>query len=132
MTKIKVTIEDQRLVINKSCVSHNAKTNKGTLLKLHRKVKQNEKECSAQNLGSTAKVKVIKDQRFVTYKLCVHKINSKTAEVNLIKFNTMVKHIEKVCCAQNLGPPDQGHGYRHRFIPHKSSLRNNSKRAKQI
>ena len=41
----------------------------------------------------------VEGQQFVTCKLCVHS-NSETAEVNLIKFNTMVTHNEKVCCAQ--------------------------------
>ena len=36
----------------KSCVSHNSKSKKGNLIKLHRKVKQNKKVCQAQNLGS--------------------------------------------------------------------------------
>ena len=51
-TKVKVTIEDQMLVIYKSCVSHNSKTNKGNLIKLDRKIKLNEKMCRTQNLGS--------------------------------------------------------------------------------
>ena len=51
MTKVKVTIEDQRLVIYKSCVSHNSKTNKGNFIKLHRKIKLNEKVCCTQNVG---------------------------------------------------------------------------------
>ena len=33
-------------------VSHNSKTNEGNFIKLHRKIKQNEKACCAQNLGS--------------------------------------------------------------------------------
>ena len=70
-------------------------------------------------------------QRFVTYKLCVHN-NSKTAEMNLIKFYTVLKHNEKVLCAQNLGSHDLGQGHSHRFIPYKSSFHNNSKGAKQI
>ena len=61
--------------------------------------------------------------------MCVHN-NSKTAEVNLIKFNTMVKHNEKVGCAQKLG--FQGQGHSHRFIPYKSSIHNNSERIKKI
>ena len=84
--------------------------------------------CRAQNLGSHNQGQGHnRGQRFVTYKLCVHN-NSKTAEVNLIKFNTMLTHNETVCCAQNLCSHDQGH----RFIPYKLSIHNNSKRAKQI
>ena len=36
-------------VTDKSCVSHNLKTNDGNLIKLHIKVKQTEKVCQAQN-----------------------------------------------------------------------------------
>ena len=50
MTKVKVMIENQRFVTYKLCVSHNSKTNKGNLMKLHRKIKQIEKVCHAQNL----------------------------------------------------------------------------------
>ena len=35
-----------------NCVSHNSKTDKENLIKLYRKIKQNEKVCRAQNLGS--------------------------------------------------------------------------------
>ena len=34
----------------------------------------------------------------------------------------MVKHNEKVCCAQNLGSHNQGQGHSHRFIPDKSYM----------
>ena len=83
-------------------------------------------------LVPTTKVKVtIQGQRFVTDKLDVHN-NLKTAEVNLIKFNTVVKHNEKMCCTQNLGSHNQGQGHSHGFLPHKSSIHNNSKRAEQM
>ena len=52
MTKIKVTVEGHRFVTYKSFFSHDLKTNKGNLIKLHRKVKQNGKVCHIQNLGS--------------------------------------------------------------------------------
>ena len=56
----------------------------------------------------TTKVKVpVQGHRFVNYKSCVHN-NSITAEVNLIKFNRMVKHYEKMCGAQNLGSHNEG------------------------
>ena len=57
----------------------------------------------------------MEDQRFVTYKLCVHN-NSKPAEVNFIKFKTMVKHNEKVCCTYNLGSHDQRQGHNQRSM----------------
>ena len=37
---------------HKLCVSHNSKNDKGNLIKLCRKIKQNEKMCGAQNLGA--------------------------------------------------------------------------------
>ena len=49
MIKVKVIIEGHRFVTYKSCVSHNSKTDKGNLIKFHRKVKQYEKVCCAQN-----------------------------------------------------------------------------------
>ena len=52
MTKVEVTIEGHRFVIYKSCVSHNSKTSEGNLIKLYRKVKQNDKVCRSQNLNS--------------------------------------------------------------------------------
>ena len=52
MTKVKVTIGGHRFVLYKSCVRHYSKTSKGNFIKLHRKVKQNEKACRTQNLGS--------------------------------------------------------------------------------
>ena len=61
------------------------------------------------------KVKVtVEGLRFVTYKSCIHKI-SKTTEVNLIKFHTMVRHYKKVCLAQNSGSYDQGQGHSHKL-----------------
>ena len=52
MTKVKVTMEGQMSVTYKSCVSRNSKTEKGNLIKLHRKIKKNKKVCRAQNVGS--------------------------------------------------------------------------------
>ena len=51
-TKVKVTIEGHRFVTCKSCASHNSKTNKGNLIEFYTKVRQNEKACRAQTLGS--------------------------------------------------------------------------------
>ena len=54
VTKVKVTIQGQRFVTYKSCVSHDSITNtcKGNLIQLDRKIKQNEKVCRTQKLGS--------------------------------------------------------------------------------
>ena len=51
MIKVKVTIEGNRFVTYKLCVSHNSKTKKGNLIKFHREVKQNVKVCCTQNFG---------------------------------------------------------------------------------
>ena len=93
----------------KSCVSHNSKINKGTLFKLHRKIKQNEKVCRAQNLGSCDQGQGHK-QRFFTYKSCVSH-NSKT---NKGQLHRKTKQNEEVCRAQNLGSHDQGQGHSQR------------------
>ena len=37
---------------SKSCLSNNLKTTEANLMKLHRKIKDNEKVCRAQELGS--------------------------------------------------------------------------------
>ena len=52
MTKVEVIMEGKRFVTYKCCVSHNSKTIKGNIIKLNRKIKQNEKVCLAQNLVS--------------------------------------------------------------------------------
>ena len=96
-TKVKVTIEGHRFVTYKSCVRHNSK---GNLIKLHRKVKQNEKVCYAQNQGTATEVKVTTEgYRFVTYEPCVSH-NGKIDKGNLIKLHRKVKHNEEVCRAQ--------------------------------
>ena len=71
-------------------------------MKLHRKIKHNEKVCCAQDIGSYAK-----GQRS---KLCF-RINSKTTEVNLTKLHRKIEHNEKVCCAQEVGSKAQGQGH---------------------
>ena len=83
--------------------------------------------CHTQNLGSTTKVKVtVQSQRFVIYRSCVHN-NSISAEVNLIKFHTMVKHNEKICQVQNLGSQDEGQGHMLKVHPLQSCIHNNLK-----
>ena len=39
---------------SKSCLRNNSKTTEANLMKLHRKIKHNEKVCHAQELGSYA------------------------------------------------------------------------------
>ena len=71
-------------------------------MKLHGKIKHNEKVCHAQDLGSYAL-----GQRS---KLCFS-INSKTIEANLMKLHRKIEHNEKVCCAQEVGSNAQGQGH---------------------
>ena len=64
MIKVKVTIDGNTFVTYKSCVSHNSKTDKGNVIKFHRKVKQNGKVCRANKIcfprpRSRSRLKVI-------------------------------------------------------------------------
>ena len=93
--KVKFTIEGHRSVPNKSYVFFNSKI-------------------EALALVPTTKVKVIiKGRRFDLYISCVHN-NSKTPEVNLIKFHRKVNQNEMVCHAQNFGSHDEGQGHSQR------------------
>ena len=71
-------------------------------MKLHRKIKHNEKVCCAQDLGSYAL-----DQRS---KSCLSN-NSKTTEANLTKLHRKIEHNDKVRCAQKIGSCAQGQGH---------------------
>ena len=80
-------------------------------MKLHRKIKNNEKDCWAHDLGSYAQGhgrNQIKGQNLVsaiTQKLL------KTTEANLTKLHRKIEHNEKVCRAQELGSYTQGQGH---------------------
>ena len=71
-------------------------------MKLHRKIKHNEKVCCAQDLGSYAL-----GQRS---KWCLNNY-SKITEANLTKLHIKIEHNEKVCRAQELGYYTQGQGH---------------------
>ena len=64
-------------------------------MKLHRKIKHNEKVCRAHDLGS---------------KSCLSNI-SKTIGANSMKLHRKIEHNEKVCRAQELGSYAQGQGH---------------------
>ena len=67
------------------------------LMKLHRKIKHNEKVCRAQDLGFLRlRSRLQSGQRS---KVCISN-NSKTTEVNLTILHRKIEHNEKVCCAQ--------------------------------
>ena len=91
LPKVKVT--GQR---SKSCPSNISKSTEANFTKLHRKIKQNERVCRAQELGSYAQGQ---GQRS---KLCLSN-NSKTTKANLTKLHRKVEHYERVCPAQELG-----------------------------
>ena len=74
-------------------------------MKLHRKIKHNEKVCHAQDLGSYAQGQghdQVKGQNRVSA------ITQKTTEANLTKLHRNIEENEKVCSAQELGSYAQG------------------------
>ena len=77
-------------------------------MKLHRKIKHNEKVCCAHDLGSYAQGQgrnQVKGQNF-----CLSN-NSKTTEANFTTLHRKIEHNEKVCHAQELGSYTQGQGH---------------------
>ena len=77
-------------------------------MKLHRKVKHNEKVCCAQKLGSYTQGQgrnQVKGQNLVSA------ITQKSTEANLMKLHRKIEHNEKVCRAQQLGSYAQGQGH---------------------
>ena len=97
--KAKVTIQGQRFVTYRLCVSHdNSKIDKGNLIKLHRKIKENEKVCHAQNLGSHDLGQGYSPRSKVCPKSYISH-NSKTDKGNLIKLHRKIRQNEKGCCA---------------------------------
>ena len=78
-------------------------------MKFHRKIKDNEKVCQAQDLGSCAQGVSSTRFRFLCprsrsqsgqrSKSCFSN-NSKTTEANLMKLHRKIEHNEKVCRAQ--------------------------------
>ena len=74
-------------------------------MKLHRKIKHNEKVCHAHDLGSYAQGQgrnQVKGQNLVPA------ITQKTTEANLTKLHRKIEHNEKVCRAQELCSYAQG------------------------
>ena len=76
-------------------------------MKLHRKIRQIEKVCHTQDLGSYAQVKVtIRSEA----RLCLSN-NWKTTDANLTKLHGKIESNEKVWLAQELGSYAQGQGH---------------------
>ena len=73
-------------------------------MKLHRKVKHNEKVCSAHDLGSYAQGQGCNQVSCLSN-------NSKTTEANLTRLHRKIEINEKVCRAQELGSYSQGQGH---------------------
>ena len=71
-------------------------------MKLHRKLKHNEKVCLVQNFGSYAEGQRSKSGL---------SNNSKTTEANVTKLHRKIEYNEKVCRAQELGYFAQGQGH---------------------
>ena len=79
-------------------------------MKLHRKIKHNEKVCRAHDLGSYAQDQ---GRNQVRGQNPVSDNNSKTTKANLTKLHRKIEHNEKVCRAQELGSYAQGQGHNH-------------------
>ena len=76
-------------------------------MKLHRKIKHNEKVCRAYDLGSYAQGQgrnQVKGQNRLSN-------NSKTTEANLTKLYRKIEHNQKVCRTQELGSYKQEQGH---------------------
>ena len=76
-------------------------------MKLHRKIKDNEKVCRAHDLSSYPQGQghnQVRGQNRVSN-------NSKTTEANLMKLHRKIENNEKVCRAQELGSYAQGQGH---------------------
>ena len=74
-------------------------------MKLHRKIKHNEKVCRAHDLGSYSQGQgrnQVKGQ---------NRVSAITTEANLTKLHRNIEHNKKVCRAQELGSYAQGQGH---------------------
>ena len=77
-------------------------------MKLHRKIKHNDKVCHAHDLGSYAQGQgrnQVKGQNLYLSN------NIKTTEANLTKLHRKIEHNEKVCRAHELGSYAQSQGH---------------------
>ena len=77
-------------------------------MKLHRKIKHNEKVWHAQDLGSYAQGQ---DHNQVKVQNRVSAVTQKTTEANLTKLHRNIEQNEKVCSAQEFGSYAQGQGH---------------------
>ena len=76
-------------------------------MKLHRKIKHNEKVCLVNDFGSYAQVQGRNQVRGQNH---VSAITKKNTEGNLTKLHRQIEHNERVCHTQELGSYAQGQG----------------------
>ena len=93
----------------KSCLSDSSKTTEANLMKLHRKIKHNEKVCRARFRFLRPRSRSQSGQRSNR----VSAITQKTTKANLTKLHRKIDYNEKVCRAQWLGSYSQGQGHGH-------------------
>ena len=74
-------------------------------MKLHRKIKHNEKVCRKHDIGSYAQGQGHNQVRGQ------NRVSAITTEANLTKLHRKIEHNEKVCRAQELGSYAQGPGH---------------------
>ena len=79
-------------------------------MKLHRKIKDNEKVCRAHDLVSYAQGQ---GHNQVMGQNCVSAITQKIIEANLTKLHRKIEHNVKVCRAQELDSYAHGLGHNH-------------------
>ena len=78
------------------------------MIKLHRKIKHNEKVCCAHNLISYTQGQSSNQVRGQNH---VSAITQKLLQANLMKLHRKIEHNKKVCRAQKLGSYAQGQGH---------------------
>ena len=83
-----------KLCLN-SCCSYTTEAN---VIKLHRKIKHNEKWCHVYDFGSYAQGQGRNKVRGQNHVSAI----AKTTEANLMKLHRMIEHNKKVCCTQEL------------------------------
>ena len=105
--KVNVTIRPEV----KSClILYCSLTIEANLMKLHRKIKHNEKVCCAHDLRSYAQGQ---GRSQVSGQNRVSVNNSRINEANLMKLHRKIEHNKKVCRAQQFGSYAQGQGHNH-------------------
>ena len=87
--KDKVIIRSEFKLCLKSCLSYNSKTTQANLMKLHRKIKHNEKVCHTQGLGYHTQGQAHNQGSEIKSNLCDY---LKLAGANFVKLHKKVNH----------------------------------------